>query len=190
MVETGKYNVLYTSGEIETRIKSMATHINSYHKESPLKSTWVCVLDGGYRFFSDITRYLAFDAHVDFCKVTSYTGTEKSGNTRLQRFTDADGTDLYIEPNQRIYVFDDIADSGETAKLIAEYYEANGAPVELVLCTCARRKTTPLEELRKYYSEVWSMFELEDEWLVGYGMDNPHGYMRQIPSILKMKNDD
>lgn len=187
MIQKGKYNVLYTSGEIETGINSMARHINAYHKENPLPSTWVCVLDGGFRFFSDITRFLAFDAKVDFCKVTSYTGTKKSGNSRLQRFVDDDGNDLHVEPNQRIYVFDDIADSGETAKMVAEYYEANAAPIEMILCTVARRKDTPLDELKQYYSEIWTLFEIQDEWLVGYGMDNESGVMRQIPSILKLK---
>lgn len=187
MIQTGDYNVLYTGGEIETRITSLARHINAYHKEAPLPSTWVCVLDGGFRFFSDVTKYLAFDAKTDFCKVSSYIGTEKSGNTKFQRFVDDNDIDLHIEPNQRIYIFDDIADSGETAKMVAEYYEANSSPVELILCTVARRKNTPIEDLKKHYSEIWSLFEIEDEWLVGYGMDNDSGFMRQIPSILKLK---
>lgn len=190
MIHTGDYNVLYTNNDIELSIKSMASFLNGYHKSNPLPSTWVCILDGGFRFFSDITRYLAFDGNVDFCKVSSYDGLKKSGNTQFQRFKDTSGFDLHIEPGQRIYVFDDIADSGETAKMVAEYYEANAAPAELVLCTVARRKTLPIDELKKHYSEILSLFEVEDEWLVGYGMDNPNGFMRQIPSILKLKNND
>jgi hypoxanthine phosphoribosyltransferase len=187
MVHTGDYNVLYTQNDIEARNMSIGAKINAYHKEDPLPSTWVCILDGGFRFFSDVTRYLAFDAKIDFCKVTSYDGTEKSEKAQIQRFKDEDGYDLPIGSLNRIYVFDDIADSGDTAKMVAEYYEANFMPTEMILCTVARRESTPVEELKKYYTDVWSLFQIEDEWLVGYGMDNPKGYMRQIPSILKMK---
>jgi hypoxanthine-guanine phosphoribosyltransferase len=29
-------------------------------------------------------------------------------------------------------------------------------------------------------------FEIDDEWVVGYGMDNDKGYMRNYPSIWSL----
>lgn len=187
MVKTGDYNVLYTNTEIERSVKSIASHINDYHRANPKPSAWVCVLSGGFRFFSDITRYLAFDGTVDFCKVRTYLGTNKIGKTDIQRFKEISGSEIELAKGQRIYIFDDILDSGETAIQLAKYYNDRFEPSELVLCTVARRKTSPLAEVEKYYSKIISIFEIEDEWLIGYGMDNPDGFMRQIPSILKYK---
>jgi hypoxanthine phosphoribosyltransferase len=184
------YNILFTSTQIEDWQTSMGHRINQFHKNDPLPSTAVCVLAGGYHVFSGITRYMAFDLDLDFCKVESYQGTEKSSNSVLQRFKDKDGFDLPIKLNQRIYVFDDVIDTGETAKLIAEYYESNFMPAELILCTVVNKNKQAVEELKQYYSHIWYGFEVENEWLVGYGMDNPQGFMRQSPSILKMKKND
>ena len=190
MVHTDKYNVLYTNTQIEGWEMTLGSLINDYHKRDPLPSTAVCVLDGGYQLFTRATRYVAFDLNLDFCKVSTYSGTEKTFKPKIQRFKDDSGFDLPLKSNQRIYVFDDVIDSGDTAKAIAEYYEANFMPVELILCAVVDKKHAPLEELKQYYSEIWTGFHIDDEWLVGYGMDNPDGFMRQSPSILKMKKDD
>lgn len=184
------YNILFTSTQIEAWEMSMGHRINDFHKKDPLPSTAVCVLTGGYHVFSGITRYMAFDLNLDFCKVESYHETEKIQKPNLQRFKDKDGYDLPIKPNQRIYVFDDVIDTGETAKMIAEYYEANFKPAELILCTVVNKNKEVVEDLKNYYSQIWYGFEVEDEWLIGYGMDNPQGFMRQSPAILKMKKYD
>ena len=182
------YNILFTNTQIEAWSLSLGHKINDLHRKDPLPSTAVCVLKGGYHVFSGITRYMAFNLDLDFCMVNSYAGTEKSGNPYFQRFKDQDGYDLPLKTNQRIYVFDDVIDSGETAKLIAEYYEANAQPAELIFCATVCKNAAVAEELKQYYSHVWYGFEADkNDWLVGYGMDNLEGYMRQSPSILKMK---
>lgn len=190
MVKPENYNVLYTNTELQGWEMSLGRRMNDYHKLNPLPSTAVCVLDGGYQLFTKASQYAAFDLKLDFCKVSSYEGTEKVGKPRLQRFRDENGFDLPIDSNNRIYVFDDIIDSGETAKVIAEYYEANFRPAELILCTVVDKAHAPLVELQKYYSQIWSGFHINNEWLVGYGMDNPEGFMRQSPSILKLNKND
>lgn len=187
MVETGEYNVLYTQNDINAQVMRLGAAINKYHKDAPLPSVWVCILNGGVRMFSDTTRFLAFDGTFDFCKVNSYEGTQKISAPRIQRFSGTDLNEIDLPKNARIYIFDDILDSGDTAKLVAEYYEANFSPAEMVLCTTAARESAPLDELKKHYSQIWSLFTIKDEWLVGYGMDNPSGFMRQLPNILKLK---
>ena len=182
------YNVLITSTQLEGWAMSFGHRLNDFHKKDPLPSTAVCVLKGGYHVFSAITRYMAFNLELDFCMTKSYEGTEKSGNTHFQRFQDKEGFDLPIKPNQRIYVFDDVIDSGETGKIVAEYYEANARPAEMILISAVCKSKEAVEELKKYYSHIWYGFEADKEdWLCGFGMDNLEGFMRQAPSILKMK---
>lgn len=190
MVHTDKYNIMYTNTEIEGWEMSLGRRLNDYHKSNPLPSTAVCVLHGGFQLFTRSIRYAAFDLDLDFCKVSTYSGTEKRFKPKIQRFKDDSGFDLPLNLNQRIYIFDDVIDSGDTAKAIAEYYETNFMPAELILCTVVDKSHAPLEELKKYYSQIWSGFHIENEWLVGYGMDNPQGFMRQSPTILKLKTDD
>jgi len=186
MVETGPYNIMYTGNQLEQWEMSLGHKLNEYHKLNPLPSTAVCLLDGAFQFFPKTLRYLACELKIDFCKVTSYSGTEKSG-FQMQRFNDLDGTEINIAAGQRIYIFDDILDSGETAKKVAEYYEANFKPAELILCTAFVRTSSPVDELKQYYSQIYSGFQIKDEWLCGYGMDNLDGFMRQSPSVLKIK---
>lgn len=182
------YNVLITNTQLEGWQMSMGHRLNEFHKKDPLPSTAVCVLKGGYHVFSGITRYMAFNIDLDFCMTKSYEGTEKSGNTYFQRFKDPEGYDLPVKSNQRIYVFDDVIDSGETGRIVAEYYEANALPAEMVLISAVCKSKEAVEELKQYYSHIWYGFEADkNDWLVGFGMDNLEGYMRQSPSILKMK---
>lgn len=182
------YNVLITSTQIDAWEMSMGHRLNEFHKKDPLPSTAVCVLKGGYHVFSGVTRYMAFNIDLDFCMTKSYEGKEKSGNTYFQRFQDPDGYDLPIKPNQRIYVFDDVIDSGETGKVIAEYYEANAKPAEMIFISTVCKSKEAAEELKQYYSHIWYGFEADkNDWLVGGGMDNLEGFMRQSRSILKMK---
>lgn len=184
MVTSGEYTTLFRSTQIDVAQHNLAKQINSYHKEYPLPTTAVCVLNGGFMFYSHVLKFLAFDLKTDFCKATSYHGRMQASKVHVQRFTDQDGDELFLEPDQRIYIFDDILDTGNTAIALAEYYQYNFRPAELILATVAHRKSAPTERLLEHYSQIMSLFEIDDEWLVGYGMDNEQGFMRQSPQIL------
>lgn len=185
-MQTDKYNIMYTNTEIEGWELSLGRNINEYHRMNPLPSTAVCVLDGGMQLFTRVVRYAAFDLNLDFCKVSSY-----YNNPKVQRFRDNSGIfELPIEPNQRVYIFLDGIDTGNTAKNIAEYYEANCNPAELILCTIFDKNKHSVENLTKYYSKIWSGFHInQSDFLVGYGMPNSKGFMWQSPTILRIKEE-
>lgn len=189
MVETGKYNVMYTPNQMEQWEMSLGNKINQFHKKEPMPSTAVCVLYGAFQFFPRTIRYLAFDVNIDFVRVSSYKGTDKSDTFSIQRFRDEHGFEEAIPTGQRIYIFDDIIDTGDTAKRLAEYYQANFDPCEMILCSAFARATTPITELKEYYSQIWPGYIIDDEWLCGYGMNNPEGFMRQAPNVLKIKKE-
>ena len=176
-----KYSTLYTDTEIGNYEYSLAKHINKHHKDNPLPSTGVCVLNGGVMFYTGVMKYLAFDIRMDFVKVSTYEGTEKMPASRYE-FNQVGNK---IADGQRLYVFDDIIDSGETAMILGTRYKQLYNPAEMILCSLIRRDSTPIDELKTLYSEVWSGFTT-DEWCFGKGMDDENGFMRQLPMIMKL----
>lgn len=184
------YNVMLTTTQIDGWEMSMGRRLNEFHKSDlALPSTAVCVLKGGYHVFSGITRYMAFDINLDFCMVSDIMPGDTAQATKvIQRFKDNDGYDLPIKLNQRIYVFVDVIDTGATAKAIAEYYEANAKPAEMILISTVCKNKDVITDLRQHYSYVWYGFEADKaDWLVGGGMANSNGMMQQGRSILKIK---
>jgi hypoxanthine-guanine phosphoribosyltransferase len=177
MVKPENYNVLYTNTLLEGWEMTLGRYINEHHKQSPLPSTAVCVLDGAYQFFAKTCQYVAFDINLDFCRVNRE-------NSSVMRF------DSSVKPNNRIYIFCDVIDTGKTASIVADYYSNQFSVVELVLCAVADKSSTHVKQLEHNYTKIWSGFHLNDEWIVGYGMANPQGYMMQSPSILKLNPND
>jgi len=177
MVKPENYNVLYTNTLLEGWEMTLGRYINEYHKQSPLPSTAVCVLDGAYQFFTKTCQYVAFDINLDFCRVDSEISS-------VMRFESP------IKSNNRIYIFCDVLDTGKTASIVADYYSKQFSAAELVLCAVADKSNVQISELKARYTKIWTGFHLTDEWIVGYGMANPQGYMMQSPSILKLNPND
>ena len=56
-------------------------------------------------------------------------------------------------------------------------------PKSLNIVTLLRRETSPVKHLDCPY---YSVLNIKDEWIVGYGMDNDKGYNRNLPTIYEV----
>ena len=165
--------VLFENEAIEARINFIATQILNRHKSEKIPIVLVCVLNGGFLFFNEIVKRLSsLDPEIDFVKVRSYEGRERGDlNMILEKSVDVTG--------KHVYLIDDIYDSGVTMNALANYFYSYD-PVSVQLVTLVKRY---INEVNMPVGSLYG-FVIEDEWVVGYGMDDEEGRKRSLPYIL------
>ena len=89
-------------------------HLKSGNKYPPV---FICVLNGGFMFFTDLVKQIDIDIEIDFIRAKSYEGKDNSGGVKITKGIE---TDLQ---GKRVYLVDDLIDTGETIKEILFYLE-------------------------------------------------------------------
>ncbi len=162
--------VLLSEGEIARRVDELAAEIDrDYAGRDPLV---VFIMKGALMFVADLLRRMRSDFSIDFMVVSSYgSGTETSGSVRIV-------ADLKSDVRGRdVLLVEDIVDSGHTLSEVLDHLRVR-LPASLEICTllskpARRRVAVPV----RYVG-----FEIEDEFVVGYGLDLDERY-RGLPYI-------
>ncbi len=144
--------------KIEIEIARVAAQINKdYAGKKPLL---VGILNGSILFFSDLLKQLDIECEVAFLRVSSYKGTETTGNVKKVL-----GLDKDIE-NTDVIIVEDIVDTGITLENIIEDLSSN-KPKSLKVATLLFKP----KAYQKKYPIDYVGFEVGNEFLVGYGLD-------------------
>ena len=151
-------NVLFNTEEIQNKVAQMAAHIDSKHAEED-EVVMICVLNGGFMFFSDLAKEMSIDFEVDFIRAKSYNGQDQ-GVVHILKDIETNIEGKYV------YVVDDFYDTGNTLDRILEHLSTQN-PKSLQIVTLLTRDISPMPD----YSHR-AGFMIKDEWVVGYGMDN------------------
>ena len=135
---------------------------------------FVCVMKGGFMFFSDLVKNIGYPIEIDFIKCSSYAGQEQK---ELQLHYD-------IETNitdKTVFIVDDILDTGGTMKVLIKHFKKLGAKqVETVSAVYKENLDFP------NHFFIYQQKENENPWYIGYGMDGPKGYSRNLDTIYKL----
>jgi hypoxanthine phosphoribosyltransferase len=175
--------VLMPHGMIQDRIEKLAAdifHDMIDHQEIHISA--VCVLKGGYKFFSELLNKLntlnttsgrSVPISIDFIKVKSYVDTASSGEVQIL------GMDNLVESlkNKNVLIVEDMIDTGRTMKKLLktmQKYEPKTLKV-----ACLMRKRTPLSD---GYAPDYVGFEIPDKFLIGYALDY-NEYFRDLSHI-------
>ena len=150
--------ILFTSEQIQEKVKTIAHHISFKHTVDD-DVVMICVLNGGFMFFSDLVKEMSIDFEVDFIRAKSYNGQDQ-GVVRISKDIETNIEEKYV------YVVDDFYDTGNTLERILEHLSTLN-PRSLQMITLLTRDTSPLSEY-----PLISGFMIQDQWVVGYGMDN------------------
>lgn len=151
-------NILFTSEQIQEKVKEIAISIDSKHTTND-DVVMICVLNGGFMFFSDLVQNMWTNIEVDFIRAKSYNGQDQGVVHILKDIeTNIEG--------KHVYVIDDFYDTGNTLDRILEHLSTLN-PKSLQMVTLLIRDISPLSE----YPHI-SGFMIQDQWVVGYGMDN------------------
>jgi hypoxanthine phosphoribosyltransferase len=163
---------IITKEQIADRVQELAQQISIDHMQSSnsLPPVMICVLNGALHFFSDLTRMMSIHCEIDCIRLKSYEGQDNSGGVSITK-------DLELDlQGKRVYIVDDILDTGAT--MIEALHMVNSRrAADVKVVTLLKRKSSPL--ITDFYA-----FEIEDQWVVGYGLDD-NGIKRELLDIYE-----
>ena len=161
---------LISAKDIDFQTKIVGKQIADQHKGDKTPVVMVGLLNGCFAFYSDLVRATPIDMECDFMRVKSYIN-RKQGDIVISK-------DLETPiKGKHVYIVDDIYDTGNTMKAVIEYLEVK-KPASISIVTLVARKNSPMPEQKSYHA-----FTIGEEWIVGYGLDNEKGNMRNLSSI-------
>ena len=167
---------LITAKNIEIQTKIIGKQISDDHRGDKTPIVMVGLLNGCFAFYSDLVRSMPIDVECDFMRVKSYIN-RKQGDIQITK-------DLETRiKGKHVYLIDDIYDSGNTMKAVTEYLEVK-KPSSINIVTLVKRKESKWDPLKSTIVESFKYgFEINDEWIVGMGMDSEKGLHRNLNSI-------
>lgn len=167
------FTIAISSSTIQKRIDKLAGEISDdYAGKCPVI---LGVMNGVYRFAADLTSRFDFDCVVDFVKLSSYEGTETSGEVKTQTGLREDIT------GRDVIILEDIVDTGTTISHLVPIL-ADFNPKTLKIATLLFKPTAYRAALKADYVA----FEIPDDFVVGYGLDYD-GLGRNLNSIYQLK---
>lgn len=170
--------VLIEEEELVARVKELAEQINRDYEGKKLHL--ICILKGSVFFTCELAKYIKVPVTIDFMSVSSYgNGMSSSGSITINQ-------DLVMGIEDReVLIVEDIVDSGRTLSYLAHMLEKRG-PASLKICTLLDKPSCRVNEV----NVVYTGFEIEDLFVVGFGLDYAQKY-RNLPYIgeLKIKED-
>src|SRR5437870_4889204 len=162
--------VLFDEPAINRRLDELAKQILNDYRDKEL--TVIAVLNGSLMFMADLLRRIQLPLKLDCLSVASYHGkAQTSGEVIFKQIAPPDVKDRHV------LILDDILDSGHTLAAIREKLET-AQPRSIRICVLLSKKKQRAREVDADYLG----FEIEDEFVVGYGLDYDERY-RNLPWI-------
>lgn len=163
--------ILLSSEQIRQRVAEMAREIEAAHAGANALHL-ICVLKGAFIFLADLVRNMSIPLTIDFMALASYAaGTTSTGEVRVLK-----DLDTALE-GRHVVVVEDIVDTGLTLQYLHEILRARRPASLRTACLLSkparRRVDVPVEHVG---------FEIEDRFVVGYGLDYAGKY-RNLPYI-------
>lgn len=131
----------------------------------------VLVLHGAFIFAADLTRALNTAHRVESLALASYDGRESSGEVQVVKDL---GCDI---AGRDVLIVEDIVDTGRTVTAALELLESRG-PRSIEVVTLLDKPSRRVVDV----SPRWVGFEIDDVFVVGYGLDL-NGRFRGLPYV-------
>ena len=152
------FKVMIPAEEIDKAVGRVAEQLNvRYEGKTPV---FLGVLSGSFLFLSDLVRKTTFNSQLAFVKISSYEGTESTGNVK-QQF----GVDFDIE-GRDIIIVEDIVETGHSMNYLLDHLRKKN-PASISICTLFFKPEKFLYE----YDIDYTALSIGNEFIVGYGLD-------------------
>ena len=152
------FRVLISAEEIDKAVSRVADQLNErYQGRTPI---FLGVLSGSFLFLADLVRKVNFESQLAFVKISSYDGTESTGNVK-QQF----GVDFDIE-GRDIIIVEDIVETGHSMNYLLDHLRKKN-PASVSICTLFFKPEKVLYE----YDIDYTALSIGNEFIVGYGLD-------------------
>ena len=167
---------MITAEEIDKRITVLAKEIEAALPAGETL-TVVCTLRGAVVFFVDLVKKFNIPIKMDFLEASSYGDkTVTSGTVKINK-------DITNTINaEHVLLVEDIVDTGTTLKQLIQHLERQN-PKSLKVCTLLDK---PSRRTVDNLTLDYIGFEIEDKFVIGYGLDYMQRY-RNLPYIGTMQ---
>ena len=165
---------VFTPEQIAARIQDLAREIDAVYGDEPVVA--VCVLKGGFMFFSDLVRSLHnTNLELDFVRLSSYgKGSSSSKHVIFSKDVEIDIC------GKHVLIIEDIVDSGHSMRFLLGQFAARKAR-SLRLAALVDK-----DERREVDVKVdFAGFKLNQGFIVGYGLDYAEHY-RLLPGVFEV----
>lgn len=167
--------ILVSEKEIVERCSQLGQQISEdYKEEAPLL---VALLKGSVPFLAELIKHIDLDIEFDFMDVSSYAGTESTGEIKVVKDLDRSIKDA------EILIVEDIIDTGRTLKTVKALLQSKGAKSVRVI-TLLDKPDRRVVDLEADYVG----FEIPNEFVIGFGLDFDQKY-RNLPYIGVLKEE-
>ena len=108
------------SEHILTAVNGLGQVITNYCHKHGGGIVFVCIMKGGFMFFSDLIKKVHYPIEVDFIRCSSYDGQQQQDLT-IHSDIESDIKD------KTVFLVDDILDTGNTMKALVKHFKNLGA---------------------------------------------------------------
>ena len=166
--------ILFSEEQLKTRIAELGAQITEdFRDKDPI---FVGVLKGCFMFMADLLRSVDIYCTMDFMAVSSYgDGTTTTGAVKINKDLSRDIA------GRHVIIVEDILDSGVTLAYLKRYLGVRN-PAGISIVTLLDKPARRRADVRADYAG----FEVEDAFVVGYGLDYAEKY-RNLPYIGILK---
>ncbi|MEA9357149.1 hypoxanthine phosphoribosyltransferase [Bacteriovorax sp. PP10] len=158
-----------SEAKIQARVKELAAMINKDYAGQEV--IIVGVLNGSFIFCADLFRHLTIPCQIEFVSLSSYEGTESSGEVSFRM----DVKQSLVGKN--VILVEDIVDTGLTITFLLKHMKLKNLK-SLKLCSLLLKRARLKVEVPVDYLG----FDIEDKFVIGYGLDFDGRY-RELPYI-------
>ena len=174
-VKDREFEIFLKEEDIQKEIKRVASEINrDYAGKEPL---FLCILNGSFMFAADLLKDVSIPCNVSFVKVSSYQGTDTTGQVK-----ELMGLQENVE-GRHIIIVEDIVDTGYTMRdVLDSLAEKKAASVQVCALLCKPDK------LKVDINLKYLAMNIPNGFIVGYGLDYD-GFGRNSRDIYKIVKD-
>lgn len=167
--------VLINEEKLQERIKEIAKEIEKDYENKEINL--ICILKGSIFFTCDIAKNINKNVKIDFLRIASYEGTHSN---KIKLVSDL----LPSIEDKDIIVIEDIIDTGKTLNYLIPYLNKSN-PRSIKVCTLLDKPSKRIVDFTADYVG----FEVDDKFIVGYGLDYNQNY-RNLPFIGYIEKND
>ena len=168
--------ILFSEEQLQARIAELGRQLTEdYRDKDPI---FVGVLKGCFVFMADLLRNVDIYCTMDFMAVSSYgDGMSSTGAVKINKDLSRDIA------GRHVIIVEDILDSGITLSYLKNYLSVR-KPASISIVTLLDKPSRRRADIKADYVG----FEVEDAFVVGYGLDYAEEY-RNLPYIGVLKSE-
>ncbi len=167
--------ILLTQQQIQERVKALGQQLTEEYKEK--NPVFVGVLKGVVVFYGDLLRAFEAPCQMDFMWISSYAGTESTGQMVVRKDVSCD------LKGRHVVVVEDIFDTGRSLDFTCRHIMSK-EPASLRVCTLLDKPERRDPEITLQADFVG--FTVPNAFVVGYGLDYNERY-RNLPYVGILK---